>query len=133
MPKNQQSAGLLLLANVPNGAEVLVEIGRHTNSGSPDWSSPFKDTLYIARYNGVACGLALNGKGFAEFDPRRDSEGEVGDVEFHNEDYILRILEINGVKVAESANSTSKQSVIQEEIAAVAASALINRSRSMRP
>lgn len=131
MPKTQ-SAGLSLLANVPNGAEVMVEIGRHTNGDSPSWSAPFKDTLYIARHNGVPCGLTLNGKGFAEFDPRRDSEGEAGDVEFHKEDYILRILEINGVKVAKSAYSSSKQSAIQEEVSAVAASALINRSRSMR-
>ena len=50
-------------------------------------------------------------------------------MEFHTEDYILRILEINGVKVAESANSADKHEAIQEEVAAVAASALLNRIR----
>ena len=117
------------MANVPNGAQVLVEIGRHTSGGSPSWSTPFTDTLHIDRYNGIPCGLALNGKSFAEFDPRRDWEGDVGDVEYHSEDYILRILEISGVKVAESANSTEKQAATQEEMAAIAASALINRFR----
>lgn len=129
MKRIQQSPGLMLLANVPNGADVLVETGRDTNGDSPNWSDPFRDTLYIARHNGVPCGLALNGKGFAEFDPRRDSEGEVGDVEFHSEDYILRILEINGVKVADSANCAAKQVAMHEEVASIAASALINRVR----
>lgn len=129
MHKNQQSPGLLLLANVPNGVDVLVEIGRHSNGDSPDWSSPFKDTLYIARHNGVPCGVALNGRSFAEFDPRRDAEGAVGDVEFHSEDYILRILEINGVRVAESVQGAAKQASIHEEAAAISVSALINRMR----
>ena len=129
MTKNQMSPGLRLLADVPNGAEVLVEIGQHTTGDAPGWSAPFNDTLYIARHMGVPCGLALNTRSFAEFDPRRDAEGEVGDVEFHCEDYILRILEINGAKVAESANSAARQAATQEEIAAIAASALINRLR----
>ena len=127
MQKTQQSPGLLLLENVPNGSEVLVEIGRHSDGDSPSWSDPFKDTLYIARQNGIPCGLALNGKEFAEFDPRRDSEGEIGNVEFHKDDFILRILEINGEKVAESANSPAEQFKMQEESASIAASALINR------
>lgn len=130
MSANKRSnPGLSLLDGIASGAKVLVEVGRHTSGNSPEWSTPFYDSLYIARYNGIPCGVSLNGKAIAEFDPRHNSEGSVGDVEFHSEDCILRILEINGTKVAESANGQAEIEAELEEFAAIQVAALIGRMR----
>jgi hypothetical protein len=74
----------------------------------------------------------LNGFDFAEFDPRLDGEGEVGEVEFQAEDYHLRILEIGDVKVAESANSAEMLARIALEIAAIDGAVVVQRLASMR-
>lgn len=129
MKHSKHSPGLALLDGIPSGARVLVEVGKHTCGDSPQWSSPFYDSLYIARYNGIPCGISLNGHAIAEFDPRHQCEGGVGDVEFHSEESILRILEINGVKVAESMSSQATKEAELEELAAIQAAALLGRMR----
>jgi hypothetical protein len=127
--RKELNPGVALLEGIPSGARVLVEVGRRLNDGSPEWSTPFYDTLYVARYKGVPCGLSLNGYPIAEFDPRHDWAGCYGDCEFHTEDCILRILEINGVKVAESMSGMVSLDADIEAYAAVQAAALIDRMR----
>jgi hypothetical protein len=121
--------GVALLIGFPTGVQVLVEVGRHTDGIDPEWTAPFRDTLHIERHQGVPCSIALIGRGGAQFDPRRQAEGEVGDVEFHSEREILRILEIDGMKVAESASCAARLQTQQGEFAVVAAAALLNRMR----
>jgi hypothetical protein len=93
--------GVALLKDAKNGSRVVVQMGRHTDGFHPLMSAPVKTTIYLHRDQaGDACGLTINGYSFADFDPRRQAEGVAGDIEFHCESYILRILEIDGSSVA---------------------------------
>lgn len=101
--------GVVFLSGVDDNAEAIVQFGKHTRSYCPDYSKPIKVHLYILKYKGVPVCLGIKNKNFAEFDPRHCY---VGDGEFHIEDYILRILEINGVaKVPEKIKSSSEEAL----------------------
>ncbi|MFK4705931.1 hypothetical protein ABIC83_002770 [Roseateles asaccharophilus] len=121
--------GIRLLANVRDGAQVLVEIGHHSRGVAPVWTGPFVDELYLAHHGGVPVTVALRNNDIGEFDPRSSAEGSPGDVEFHGEDTILRILEIDGVKVAEYAQSAARLEKLNAEVAAVATAGTVMRMR----
>lgn len=62
---------------------------------TPKDSKPKKVHLHIQKYKGIPVVFGVKDVNFAEFDPRNCYEG---DGEFHIENYILRVLEINGVR-----------------------------------
>jgi hypothetical protein len=79
------------LNSLENGVKAMVRTGRHGRNAI-EWSEPFEAVLYLQKDRaGKNCVVALKDQDFAEFDPRRDVEGENLLI---SEDYALEIIQV---------------------------------------